>query len=58
MFNFFNEKMVMNGRENNDVFKARLKKKKNLFSLKKVINLEILSRELSNHRKALSGNLK
>lgn len=25
MFNFFNEKMVMNGRENNDLFKARLK---------------------------------
>ena len=30
MFNFFNEKMVMNGRENIDVFKARLKKK-NIF---------------------------
>ena len=32
MFNFFNEKMVMNGRENIDVFKARLKKKKTYFN--------------------------
>ena len=55
MVNFFNEKMVMNGIENKDVFKARLKK---LFYLKKVIGLEILSRELSNHREEPSGNLK
>lgn len=27
MVNFFNEKMVMNGIENKDIFKARLEKK-------------------------------
>lgn len=57
MVNFFNEKMVMNGIENKDIFKAKLKKKKRCFNSRKSSIWKYYPENFSNHRKELSGNL-